>query len=63
MDIVDKNGNVIGKAIREEIHGLGKWHRGIHVFVFDRTGQQLLPTRSSAKDKFPATYDFSVSDV
>ena len=62
MDVVDENDNVIGKATREEIHGLGKWHRGIHVFVFDRAGRLLLPTRSSTKDKFPSTYDCSVSE-
>ena len=62
MDVVDENDNVIGKTTRKKIHGSGKWHRGIHVFVFDRAGRLLLPTRSSTKDKFPGTYDCSVSE-
>ena len=62
MDVVDENDRVIGKETRSEIHRSGKWHRGVHVFVFNLGGQLLLPTRSLTKDKFPGTYDCSVSE-
>lgn len=62
MDVVDENDNVIGKAGRYEIHRLGMWHRGVHVLVFNSDGELLLPLRSSTKDKFPETYDCSVSE-
>ena len=62
MDIVDKSDNVIGKATRDKIHNLGMWHRGVHILVFNSNGELLLPLRSSAKDKFPNTYDCSVSE-
>ena len=62
LDVVDENDHVIGKATREEIHSSELWHRGVHVFVFDSQGKLLLPIRSSTKDKFPNTYDCSVSE-
>ena len=62
MDVVDENDNVIGKATREKIHNSQMWHRGIHILVFDSDGKLLLPFRSSRKDKFPNTYDCSVSE-
>ncbi len=62
MDIVDENDNVIGKATREKIHNSQMWHRGIHILVFNSEGKLLLPLRSSRKDKFPNTYDCSVSE-
>ena len=62
LDVVDENDNVIGKATREEIHTSGMWHRGVHVLVFDSQERLLLPVRSLTKDKFPNTYDCSVSE-
>jgi isopentenyl-diphosphate delta-isomerase type 1 len=62
MDVVDENDRVIGKATREEIHNSGMWHRGVHVLVFNSKNELFLPLRSARKDKFPETYDCSVSE-
>lgn len=62
MDIVDENDRVIGKATRDEIHSLGMWHRGVHILVFNSKNELLLPLRSAKKDKFPETYDCSISE-
>lgn len=62
MDIVEEEDRVIGKATRKEIHSSDKWHRGVHILVFDSENRLILPLRSQTKDKFPSTYDCSVSE-
>jgi isopentenyl-diphosphate delta-isomerase len=46
----------------KKIHSTGLWHRGIHILIFNSDGKLLLPFRSPNKDKFPHTYDTSVSE-
>jgi len=60
--IVDKYDNVLGSATRQEIHNSDMWHRGIHIFLFNTAGHILLQIRSPRKDKFPNTFDCSVSE-
>jgi len=62
IDVVDPSDNVIGKAAREEVHNSDAWHRGVHLFIFNSSGKLFLPLRSQTKDKFPSTYDCSVSE-
>jgi len=61
IDIVDEKDNVIGVSTRREIHNSNKWHRGIHIFIFNSKGELLLQVRSKTK-KYPNTYDCSVSE-
>ncbi|MEJ2183220.1 MAG: NUDIX domain-containing protein [Nitrospirota bacterium] len=61
LEIVDEQGNVLGTAPREEIHGNPELlHRVVHVLVFNRTGELLLQKRSLRKDVAPGQWDTSV---
>jgi isopentenyl-diphosphate delta-isomerase len=62
LDIVDENDNVIGRDTRHNIHRSKSWHRGIHVLVFNRDGEMLLQLRGPDRDKYPNTFDLSVSE-
>lgn len=60
--VLDKNGKIIGNADRNEVHRDGRWHRGVHVLVFNQKKEVLLPIRSMKKSLFPGCYDVSVSE-
>lgn len=61
LTVVDENDNLIKGEERKNVHSSTLWHRGIHVFVFNSEGKLLVQLRSSIKDKYPNTYDCSVS--
>lgn len=59
--LVDKSGNVIGKATRSECHGGSKLlHPVIHLHIFNNKGELLLQKRSGDKDIQPGKWDTSV---
>ena len=61
LEVVDKNGNVVGLVRRSEAHGNPALiHRVVHVLVFDREGGLLLQKRSMNKDVAPGKWDTSV---
>jgi len=61
LEVVDRDGNVIGLASRSEVHGdPSRIHRVVHVLVFDRKGRLLLQKRSQNKDIAPGKWDTSV---
>ncbi|TAL24628.1 MAG: NUDIX domain-containing protein [Nitrospirae bacterium] len=61
LEIVDKEGRVIGIAPRFEIHGNPELiHRVVHVLVFNKKGELLLQKRSMNKDVAPGKWDTSV---
>jgi isopentenyldiphosphate isomerase len=61
FDIIDKSGNIIGKATREECHGNRSLaHRVVHVLVFNSTGDLFLQKRSRDKDIQPGKWDTSI---
>lgn len=61
LEIVDKQGRVLGLAPRSEIHGNPSlMHRVVHVLVFNKTGELLLQKRSLKKDVAPGKWDTSV---
>ncbi|MCG6553831.1 MAG: NUDIX domain-containing protein [Candidatus Magnetominusculus sp. LBB02] len=61
LDIVNPEGQVIGQARRNEVHGNNKLlHRVVHVFVFNPEGKLLLQKRSMKKDVAPGVWDTSV---
>lgn len=61
FDIIDKSGNVIGKATREECHGNRSLaHRVVHVLVFNSRGDLFLQKRSRDKDIQPGKWDTSI---
>ncbi|MFQ3574572.1 MAG: NUDIX domain-containing protein, partial [Thermodesulfovibrionales bacterium] len=61
LEIVDKEGNTIGKARRDEIHGNPSLlHKVVHVIVVNDYGDMLLQKRSLKKDVAPGLWDTSV---
>ncbi len=61
LEIVDRDGRVIGLAARSEIHGNPSLiHRVVHVLVFNEKGELLLQKRSKNKDVAPGRWDTSV---
>jgi isopentenyldiphosphate isomerase len=61
LDIIDRTGNIIGKATREECHGdRNLAHRTVHVLVFNSNGDLYLQKRSMSKDIQPGKWDTSV---
>ena len=61
LEIVNEEGEVIGHALRSEIHGNPSLlHRVVHVLVFNRKGEILLQKRSLNKDVAPGKWDTSV---
>ena len=59
--VVTENGNVIGKATREECHsGTFLLHPVVHLHVFNSAGKLYLQKRASDKDIQPDKWDTSV---
>jgi len=61
LEIINRNGEVIGCAPRSEVHGNpALMHRVVHVLVFNGKGHLLLQKRSQNKDVAPGKWDTSV---
>ncbi len=59
--VVDANGNVIGKASRQQCHsGSLLLHPVVHLHVFDRQGRIYLQKRSQFKHIQPGKWDTAV---
>jgi len=61
LTVVDENDNLLKAEERKTVHSSTLWHRGIHVFIFNNKGELLVQLRSPIKDKYPNTYDCSIS--
>jgi len=61
LEIVNNDGEVVGYALRSEVHGNPSLiHRVVHVLVFNKKGEVLLQKRSRNKDVAPGRWDTSV---
>lgn len=61
LEIVDREGNVVGLAGREVLHSDPSLiHRVVHVLIFNSDGDLLLQRRSMNKDIAPGRWDTSV---
>lgn len=59
--LVDEQGNVIGKATRNECHGGTFWlHPVVHLHLFNSGGELFLQKRALSKDTQPGKWDTSV---
>lgn len=59
--LVDEQGNVLGKASREECHsGSFLLHPVVHLHVFNEAGELYLQKRSLKKDIQPGKWDTAV---
>jgi isopentenyldiphosphate isomerase len=61
FDIVNERDEVIGRALRNEVHARGLLHRAVHVLVFNSCGEIFLQKRSTKKDRQPGVWDSSCS--
>ena len=60
LDLVDKDGNVIGTALRDECHNNPKlMHAVVHCWIFNSKGQVLWQQRSLKKALSPGMWDIS----
>jgi isopentenyldiphosphate isomerase len=61
LDLLDKEGNVVGKTRRGDAHGNPVLrHRAVHVFVVNSRGEYFLQQRSTHKKIQPGKWDTSV---
>ncbi len=60
LNIVDKQGNVIGVDTRENIHKKGLLHKEIHVWFYTPAGEIIFQHRAKDKDTFPDMLDATV---
>lgn len=61
FDLVDPEGNRIGKALRSDCHGNPELlHQAVHVVVVNSQGELFLQKRSTRKDVQPGKWDMSV---
>jgi len=61
FDVVNERDEVVGRAVRPEVHARRLLHRAIHVLVFDETGRVFLQRRSLTKDSAPGLWAASCS--
>ena len=60
LDILDKEGNKIGKSERRDVvHQKGLWHRTVHVFMINSKNEVLLQLRSKEQLSFPSKWHLS----
>ncbi|KAA9006358.1 NUDIX domain-containing protein [Paenibacillus spiritus] len=63
LDILDRQGRVIGQDTREQVHSLGLWHQTFHCWVLDPDmgagGSLLFQLRHPSKDTFGGLLDIS----
>lgn len=62
LDIVNSKDEVTGQAMRSVVHQQGVWHRGVHVFLFNKQGEMLVQKRSADRANSPSLLDCSVSE-
>ena len=63
VDLVDRDNQVVGRALRQEVRQQNLLHRGIAVLVRNSRGQVYVHQRTASKDLFPALYDMFVGGV
>ncbi len=60
FDILDENGNKTGEIkLRSEVHKDGNWHKAIHIWIINDSGDILLQRRCATKDSNPNMLDIS----
>jgi len=61
FDLVDLEGNPVGRALRSDCHGNPELlHQAVHVLVKNAKGELFLQKRSLEKDVQPGKWDMSV---
>ena len=60
LNVVDREGRIIGKDTRENIHKEGLLHREVHVWFYTPKGEIIFQLRGKDKDTFPNLLDATV---
>ena len=61
IDVLSSSGIRTGEILsREEVHRLGKYHRAIHLYLFNSKNEILLQKRSLRVDNYPGFFSISV---
>jgi isopentenyl-diphosphate delta-isomerase type 1 len=62
IDILDPNGEPTGEVLsRKEVHRLGKLHRAVHLYLFNKENELLLQRRPESADHYPGMLSISVT--
>ncbi len=62
VDVLEVDGKPTGEVLsRIEIHSLGKLHRAVHLYLFDKANNLLLQRRSDHVDHYPGMFSISVT--
>ena len=62
IDILSSTGLRTGEILpRPEIHRLGKYHRAVHLYIFNSNNEVLLQKRALTVDHFPGLFGISVA--
>lgn len=62
IDVLSPSGLRTGEILpRAEIHRLGKYHRAVHLYLFNYKNQVLLQKRALTVDHFPGLLGISVT--
>jgi isopentenyl-diphosphate delta-isomerase type 1 len=60
FDILDENGKKTGQVkLRIDVHKDGDWHKAVHVWIINPSGDLLLQRRSTNKETYPNMWDIS----
>jgi len=61
IDVLSSSGIRTGEILsRKEVHRLGKYHRVIHLYLFNSKNEILLQKRSPMLDNYPGSFSISV---
>ncbi len=61
IDVLSNTGLRTGETLsRAEVHRLGKYHRAIHLYLFNSKNELLLQKRSLTVDHYPGVFSISV---
>lgn len=61
IDVLSREGLRTGEILsRTEVHRLGKYHRAIHLYLFNSKNEILLQKRALTVESYPGFYSISV---
>ena len=60
LDIIDETNEVVGQALRSEIHAKGLLHREIHIWFITPDKKVIFQKRSMKKDTYPGFLTIAV---
>lgn len=62
FDVLDKNGNPTGQIkARADVHRDGDWHKAVHIWILNSSGELLIQKRSLDKAEGAGQWDISAA--